>query len=103
MTAETLNKQNPWKRVICISLIAQDCNIWVWNKERARDGAGYPEDLYRRTVFHRLPVITRTHIHSRLVHQPSTPFITLSNRDPRGYLGLTPVNILVKDKNPKEN
>lgn len=103
MTAETLNKQNPWKCVICISLIAQDCNTWVWSKERARDGVGYPEDLYHRTVFHRLPVITRTHIHSRLVHRPSTPSIMPSNRDPRGCLDLTPVKILlIKNKNSEE-
>jgi len=91
MTAETLNKQTLWKRVICISLIVQDCNTWVWSKARARDGVDYPEDLCHRTVFHRLRVITRIHIHSRLVHQHLTPSIMLSNRDPRGCLDLTPV------------
>lgn len=105
MTAETLNKQNPWKRVICISLIAQDCNTWVWSKEQARDGAGYLEDLYHRTVFHRPPVTTRTHIHSRLVHRPSTPSIMLSNRDLRGCLDLTPVKTRNSryNKNSEEN
>lgn len=94
MTAETLNKQNPRRRVICISLIAQDCNTWVWSKEQARDGAGYPEDLYRRTVFHRPPATIRTHIHNQLVHRPSTPSTMPSNRDPRGcLLDLTPVKI----------
>lgn len=88
---DTPRKQNPRKRVICISLIAQDCNTWVWSKVQARVGVGYPEDLYHRTVFHRRPATIRTHTHSRLVRRPSTPSTTASNKDPRGCPDLIPV------------
>lgn len=92
-TAETLNKQNPRKRVICISSIVQDCNTWVWSKELARDGAGYLEDLYHHIVCHRLPVTIRIRIHNQLVDRPLIPSTMPSNKDLQGCLDLTPVNM----------
>lgn len=92
MTAETLSKQNPRKRGnLHFFDCAQGCNTWVLSKVPARDGVGYPVDLYRRTVFHRHPATIRTHIRSRSVRRPSTRSTMPSSKDPRDCPRLMPV------------